>query len=254
MRSCLYEGKVTHSRLRPFRHSFAYRVYYALLDIDEVTSLGARLLSVGRTNLYSFHPSDHGFDTIAEIRSWISGVLAEVGVEQHGVRISLLTFPRVVGYTFNPLSVWYCHDSDDRLRVVLYEVLNTFGDRHVYAVEIRDRHDLNHSFPKRLHVSPFNDMRQTYHFSITDPGTHLSIGIDQRDIDGTMFRAGMRLNRLELTDRNLLRLFITHPLITGSVIVGIHWQALRIWLKGGRYHRRPEPASRTVTIETRVES
>ena len=252
--SWLYRGTVTHTRLKPFRHGFTYRVYYTLLDIDELTTLHLRLFSIGGFNLYSFHPSDHGVRTAGEIRPWVEETLANAGIHLDGGPIRLLAFPRVLGYVFNPLSVWYCYDTDSQLRAVLHEVRNTFGDRHVYVVPIRDERDMRHSFPKRLHVSPFNDMDQTYHFSITDPGAHLSIGIEQRDADGTMFRAGMRLHRLPLTDLNLFRLFVTRPLVTGKVIVGIHWQALRLWLKGARYHRRPEPTAPTVTIESSVSS
>ncbi|MFZ0493049.1 MAG: DUF1365 domain-containing protein [Acidimicrobiia bacterium] len=252
--SYLYRGTIAHTRLKPFRHGFRYRVYYTLLDIDELATLDLRLFSVGGFSLYSFHPSGHGVRTPGEIRPWVEGILADAGIHLDGGSIKLLAFPRVLGYVFNPLSVWYCYDIDSELRAVLYEVRNTFGDRHVYAVPIRDNNDLRHSFAKRLHVSPFNDMDQTYQFSITDPAAYLSIGIEQRDAEGTMFRAGLRLERLPLTDLNLLRVFVTHPLVTGKVILGIHWQALRLWLKGARYHRRPEPTAPTVTIETSVSS
>lgn len=254
--SSLYRGTVTHTRLRPFRHSFRYRVYYTLLDIDELPTLDhdLRLFSLGRFNLASFHPSDHGVRSAAEVRPWVEGILADAGVHLDGGSIKLLAFPRILGYVFNPLSVWYCYDADSELRAILYEVRNTFGDRHVYAVPISDGRDLKHSFAKRLHVSPFNDMDQTYRFTITDPGAYLSIGIEQRDADGTMFRAGMRFARLPLTDWNLLRMFVMHPLVTGKVIAGIHWQALRLWLRGARYHRRPEPTAPTVTIEASVSS
>jgi hypothetical protein len=254
MNSCLYKGTITHSRLRPFRHSFRYKAYYALFDIDELDQLDKelRLFSLERFNLYSFHGSDHGIDAATGIRQWAEEILSEAGVLLNGGPIRLLAFPRVLGYEFNPLSIWYCYDSDSVLRAVLHEVRNTFGDRHVYVVPIGARSDLRHSFSKRLHVSPFNNMEQTYHFAMTEPGSHLSIGIDQHDTNGTMFRAGMRLARLPMTDMNLLRLFAAHPMVTGRVIVGIHWQALRLWLKGARYHLRPEPTAPGVTIEAGV--
>lgn len=254
MNSSLYRGTVTHSRLKPFGHSFRYGIYYAMFDIDELPTLDKSLLlfSLERFNLYSFRPSDHGLRNVQDIRPWVEELLAEAGVPLRDGPIELLTLPRVLGYEFNPLSIWYCYDTAAVLQAVLYEVRNTFGDRHVYVVRTEGEKDLRHSFPKRLHVSPFNDMEQTYHFAITKPGAHLSIGIDQHDADGTMFRAGMRLKRLPMTDRNLIRMFAAHPFVTGSVIAGIHWQALRLWLKGARYHRRPEPAVPPVTIEAGV--
>jgi DUF1365 family protein len=248
--SCLYEGRVRHTRLEPLRHRFEYGVYYMLLDIDELERASAHLelFSLGRFNLYSFYPSDHGLQTVAEIRPWLEGVLAQAGVRLEGGSIKLLALPRIIGYVFNPLSVWYCYDEHSRLRAVIHEVRNTFGDRHIYVVPILERSDLEHSFGKRMHVSPFNDMEQTYHFTISEPGERLSIAIAQSDAAGTMFRAGLQLTRRPLTDRNLLRMFVAHPLLTGRVIFGIHWQALRLWLKGARYRKRPEPAASKVTV------
>jgi DUF1365 family protein len=248
--SCLYQGRVRHTRLEPFRHRFEYGLYYMLLDIDELERLSAQLglFSLGHFNLYSFHASDHGLQTVAEIRPWVEGVLTQAGVRLEGGSIKLLALPRILGYVFNPLSVWYCYDEHSRMRAVIHEVRNTFGDRHIYVVPILERADLEHSFEKRMHVSPFNDMEQTYHFTINEPGERLAIAIEQSDAAGAMFRAGLQLTRIPLTDRNLLRMFVAHPLLTWHVIVGIHWQAFRLWLKGARYRKRPEPGPSKVTV------
>lgn len=248
--SALYEGRVRHTRLEPFHHDFEYSVYYGLFDLDELANLDAelRLLSVGRFNLFGFDPRDHGPADGSDLRKWAEHILARADIRLDGGRIELLAFPRVLGHVFDPISIWYCYDADGELRAVLHEVRNTFGDRHVYAVPINGDRDLKHSFGKDLHVSPFNDMDQTYSFTITRPGKRLAVAIDQWDGNGHMFRAGMGLTRVPLTDRNLLRMFLTHPLVTIKVVVGIHWQALRIWLKGGRYHRRPEPSVDNITI------
>ena len=249
-RSALYRGRVRHTRLRPFHHDFEYNVYYAMFDLDELEALasGLRLFSIGRFNLYGFDPADHGVERVEDLRPWVESTLAGAGVELDGGRVSLLTFPRVLGYVFNPISVWYCFGPDDELRAVIHEVRNTFGGRHVYVVPIRDPADLRHDVEKRLYVSPFNSMDHTYHFRMNRPGNHLALAIEQTDRNGKLFRAGLRLKKLPINDSNLLKLFLAHPLVTLHVIVGIHWQALRLWLKGASYQKRPEPSLPDVTI------
>lgn len=248
-RSALYQGRVRHTRLRPVRHDFEYRVFYMLYDIDELDVLDRdlSLFSVGRRNLFSFDRSDHGSGDETSLRHWVERVLASAGVDLDGGAIRLLAHPRILGYVFNPLSVWYCHGPQGELRAVIHEVHNTFGDRHAYVVPIVDdarRHD----FDKEMHVSPFNDMDQAYAFAINDPGERALISIEVRDSEGPVLRAGMRLRRLELTDVNSVRLFLTHPLMTLKVITAIHWEALKLWLKGAKFHPRPEPSADSVTV------
>ncbi len=250
LRSALYQGRVRHTRLQPVHHDFEYRVYYGLFDIDELDYLdrALKLLSIGRRNLASFYPQDHGAADGSSLRAWAEVVIAEAGVDIDGGRIELLAFPRILGYAFNPLSVWYCYGSDGDLKGVLHEVRNTFGDRHVYVVPISGQKPYRHSFVKEMYVSPFNPMEQTYHFVVSPPGKRLQVAIEQTDQDGKVFRAGMRLSRIPLTDQNLLKVFFTHPLVTLKVIGGIHWQALRLWLKGATYRKRPQPPVDSITI------
>jgi uncharacterized protein len=246
--SALYRGTVRHTRTRPVQHQLRYRVYYGLFDIDELDRLDSelRLFSVGRFNLFGFDRADHGPDDGTSLREWAEARLGESGVDVGGGRIMLLAHPRVLGHVFNPISVWYCHDVEGRLRGVIHEVRNTFGDKHCYVVPITGN-DLGHEFPKRMHVSPFNDMGSSYRFSMTVPGERLALGIDQRDEEGTFLRAGLSLTRVPMSDRNLLRLFLSHPLLTLKVVGGIHWEALRLWLKGARYHPHPPPPLDSVT-------
>jgi DUF1365 family protein len=251
MNSALYRGTVTHTRLEPFGHRFRYRVYYGLFDLDELPDLdrSLRWFSVGRFNLFGFDPRDHGPADGGPLRPWAEALLAEAGIDLEGGRIEVLAYPRVLGHVFDPISLWYCHGPEGDLRGVLHEVRNTFGHRHTYVVPIRDASDLRHSTSKMLHVSPFNDMDQTYDFTVTPPGRRLALSIVQsRAEDGVFFRAGLRLARLPMNDRTLVRLFLTHPLLTLKVIGSIHWQAFRIWVKGGRYHRVPQPPSNHHTI------
>jgi len=249
LRSRLYEGKVRHTRLRPFHHSFTYRVFYGLFDIDELDRLdrSLRWFSVGRFNLLSFDPGVHGAADGTPLRPWVETTLRDAGVELDGGRVLLLSFPRILGYVFNPISIWYCHGPEDDLRAVIYEVRNTFGDRHSYVVAVPEN-GLTHQFAKQLHVSPFNGMDESYRFTITPPASHLSVSIEQRDRDGSVSRAGMSLTERPFGDGTVVSLFLTHPLLTLKVIGAIHWQALLLRLKGATFHPRPEPGSHNISI------
>ena len=247
--SALYAGEVRHTRVVPFRHTFKYRVFYGLFDIDHLVDLDwdLRWFSVGRFNLFGFDPDVHGPGDGRPLRPWVEACLREAGVDLRGGPIFLLTFPRVLGYVFNPISVWYCFDDDGLLAAVIHEVRNTFGDRHSYVVPIGED-GLKHSFDKRLHVSPFNGMEESYRFAVSPPGERITLSIDQYDANGRVLRAGMSLSRMPFTDRNIWRLFWTHPLLTLKVIAAIHWQALRLKLKGATFHHRPRPDSNPITI------
>jgi len=248
MRSRLYVGRVRHTRLRPRRHDFTYRVFYLMLDLDqlELADRRHRWFSVDRFNLFSFHRTDHGPEDATSLREWAEEQLAEAGVDLGGGRIELLAFPRVLGYVFNPISIWYCYDRDGSLAAVMHEVRNTFGEKRTYVVPVGG--DLSHRFPKELHVSPFMDMDQTYSFAITVPRDRFSVGIRQYDADGEIFRAGLSGTVRPIGDGALLRVFVTHPLMTLKAIGAIHWHAVRLWLKGVRYRRRPRAPRRAVSI------
>lgn len=247
-RSRLYAGRVSHTRLRPFRHQFEYRVFYGMFDIDELSALDAELRWFGhnRRRLFGFYDRDHGPRDGSNLRNWINRVLADAGVDG-SERIELLCYPRVLGYVFNPLSIWYCYDGNDRLVAVVHEVKNTFGEQHAYVVPLTED-NLSHEFEKELHVSPFLDMHSTYRFSLNLPGDHISVGIRQHDPQGELFRAGMRGTRVEMTDANLLKLFTTHPLVTLKTIAAIHFEAIRLWRKGARYHRRPPAPREAISV------
>ncbi len=249
MRSALYRGRISHTRLRPAKHRFEYRVFYGLFDLDELPDLArrSRWFSLNRFNVFSLRSSDHGPDDGSSLRVWADARLAEADIDLQGGRIELLAFPRVLGYVFNPIAVWYCYGPDDELRAVLHEVRNTFGDKHTYVVPVEGA-DLRHEFAKELHVSPFMDMDSIYQFAVTLPGDRVSIGIKQRDTTGPLFRASLRASRLAFTDRNLLVLFFTHPLVTLKATTAIHWEALRLWRKRVPFHRRPDPKPRSVSV------
>lgn len=255
--SALYVGAVMHQRLRPLRHRLGYRMFSMLLDLDELPELaaGLRLFSLDRFNLFGFYARDHGDGSATPLRAQLDARLAAAGLPTGGA-IRLLTMPRLLGHGFNPLSVWFCHAPDGRLQAIVYEVNNTFGERHSYlipAVEATGA-PIVQRCDKRLFVSPFIGMDCHYRFRIEPPGAALSIGVAVHDAEGLLLNARLDARRRPLTDAALLRVFFAHPLQTLMVVAGIHWEALRLWLKGARLRPRPPAPTDPVTIVRSTES
>lgn len=254
--SCLYFGQVRHARLRPIRHRFAYRVFSMLIDLDDLPRMqrGLRLFAHNRANLFSFHDRDHGPRDGGPLRPWIEEKLGDAGIDIAGGPIRIHCFPRVLGYVFNPLSVWFCYHRTGGLRAVLYEVRNTFGEAHSYLFPVdTDRapdSPVRQSCDKRFYVSPFIGMEARYHFRLREPSDRLDLVIRQDVAEGENFIASHTGRRRPMTDAGLMRAFLTHPLVTLKVIAGIHWEALRLWRKRAPYHRRPAPPREAVTIVT----
>lgn len=250
--SALYCGTVVHRRFRPRGHRLAYRVFYLLLDLDELPLLGRRLrlFSHNRLGLMSFHDRDHGTGDGSALRGHVERQLVAAGIAPDGGAIRLLCLPRILGYAFNPLSVYFCHRRDGGLAAILYEVNNTFRERHTYVMPIADGRALpiRQRCAKRFHVSPFLGMAMTYDFEIAPPGDGVAIAIGEADGEGALLQAAFAGRRLSLSDRNLLRVFLRYPLLTLKVIGAIHWEALKLWLKGVPLTRRPAPQMPPVTI------
>ena len=256
--SALYVGRVTHHRLRPRRHSLAYRAYWMLLDLDEAETLGRRLklFSHNRLNLFAFHDRDHASGESRPLREVVERHLAASGICLDGGAIRLLAMPRLLGYVFNPLSVYFCHRKDGSLIALLYEVSNTFGERHSYLIAApeADGGAVHQHCAKRFYVSPFLGMDMRYDFSVVEPDATVRVVIRGSDPSGDIIVASLLGKRMALTDGNLLRLVFTHPLMTLKVTLGIHWEALRLWLKGVRLQPRPTAPAKTVTVTTTPDS
>ena len=234
MRSALYRGLVAHSRLRPKRHSLSYKVFCLLLDLDELETLGGRLpiLGIERGGVFSFRQADHG-DGRSPLKAWAAERLVEAGIGYDGGRIELLCYPRVLGFVFNPLSVYFCHGQDGRLAGILYEVHNTHGERHTYALPAGgDERMVRHAAKKQFFVSPFMPMDCTYRFRIRAPAERVGISILEDDSEGLLLTASFAGRREELSNRALWRAFLGYPLMTLKVVVGIHWEALKLLAKG----------------------
>lgn len=250
--SALFPGHVTHARFKPKTHKLAYRIYSLLLDLDELEVLDRKLrfFSVDRFNLFSFHRRDRGDGSAIGLRRQIETAMAAAGIAVDGGPIRLLTMPRMLGWAFNPLSVFFCYGRDMSLKAILWEVDNTFGQRHSYLipVEIGEETEIVQRCDKAFYVSPFMDMDLHYVFRVVPPGDKLKIVIETSDNDGMVLTARHLARRVELTDRALLKAFITIPFLTLKVILGIHWEALKIWLKGVRLKKRPLPPAEPVSF------
>jgi len=245
--SALYSTRVTHTRTRPRHHALAYRLPYVLVDLD--APAGARLFSCNHFNLFSLYERDHG-DGHTPLRAWVAAQLATAGLAEAAAHITLLTLPRFLGLGFNPLSLFFCHNAAGALRAVLYEVNNTFGQRHSYVCPVPPgaAPPLRHAAEKCFYVSPFMDMALRYRFTLTPPGEAVGLHIAVDDADGTVLRATLAGTRQPLTDATLLRAALLHPLLGVKVLAAITWEALRIYLKGIRPRPRPPAPAMPVTV------
>lgn len=248
MRSAIYAGVVAHARLRPKRHRLRYRVFSLLLDLDEVAGLGRRLRLFGhnRAAVFGFRDDDHGAGA-GELRGWVLQQLAAAGVAPAAPRIEMLCYPRIFGYVFNPLTVYFCHDGGT-LAAILYEVHNTFGERRTYAIRVAAGTDaIEQACAKELYVSPFVPMDCLYRFRIVPPGERVLVAIDEADADGLLLTASFAGSRQPLTDAGLLKALFAYPLMTLKVTAAIHWEAMRLWAKGVPPVRRQAAAARVAT-------
>lgn len=234
MNSALYRGEVTHRRLRPREHRLRYRVFWLLLDLAELDAIDRRmrLLSRNRFNLLSFHDRDHGDGSGRPLRDQVTALLHREGVDIDGGAVRLLTMPRVLGYVFNPISLYYCHGPDGRLAAVIYEVTSTFGERHAYVLPTTDGDVIRQGARKALHVSPFMGMDMRYAFRGHAPAEGMDLTIDGSDSEGLLIVAAMRGRRRALTDDAILKAALSTPFLTLKVVAAIHWEALKLWLKG----------------------
>lgn len=238
LQSAIYRGEVVHERRRPKRHRLRYDVFSLLLDLDELQSLDQRfrLFGYNRWAPLAFYDRDHGPTTGEALRPWVEARLKEAGLAPDGGPIWLLCYPRVFGYVFNPLSVFFCYRQDGTLAAILYEVCNTHKERHTYVIPVGSRQGavIRQSCAKALYVSPFIGMEADYHFRIVAPADSVNIVIRQEDAEGLLLAASFRGARVALTGRSLARSLAAFPLLTVKIIGAIHWEAVKMWIKGFR--------------------
>lgn len=243
----LYIGDVMHARMKPVAHRFTYRVFSMLLDTDRLDEAGAQspFFSIGKFNLVSFNPADHGPRDGSSLGDYARDILAKAGVDTAGARVMILAYPRILGYSFNPLTTFFVYGRDHALLGVLYEVRNTFGEWHTYVAPVKPGEltsaGLRQERDKIFYVSPFNGLAMRYLFRLKPPSESLTLRILETDEEGPILAATFAGTRADLTTRTLLGTCLSLPLMTLKVILGIHWEALRLYIKGMRLVPRPKP-------------
>jgi DUF1365 family protein len=223
-----------HRRLKPRHHRFQYRVFAMLLELEELPALRLKLFKHNRFALFSFLDKDHGDGRNLNI--WLDDLLAQHGIVAKGPR-RVLCYPRILGYVFNPLSVWFCDDADGRLAAIVYEVHNTYDERHAYVLPVGENMELvRHGCRKDFYVSPFLSRDCRYDFRIRPPTENVAIVIQEEEAGAPVLSASFAGARRTLTDGLLAKMLLRYPLMTLKVVAAIHFEAVRLMLKGMRRH------------------
>jgi uncharacterized protein len=230
----LMVGSVMHERLRPTPHRFVYPLFCVRLNLARLSTLNRWWFGINRWSALGLSTRDYGACDGSDLEQWMRQRLADADIPAYG-EIWLQTMPRVFGYAFNPVSFWFCHDRDGQLRALLAEVRNTFGDRHSYLLTADDGgpigSDTRLQCRKTLHVSPFCKVEGRYEFRVRQHDAHASVAIDYFDAEGLLIRTAIGAKMAPLTGQRALHALVRQPLLTVSVVVRIHWQALRLLFK-----------------------
>jgi DUF1365 family protein len=259
----LGHGQVRHVRLRPARHAFDYSAYFLMLPMRHLQALARSdskndksnqtVLPINRAGLLSFFDTDHGDGRQPEnggALTWIEELLESENIHDAKGEIWLQTFPRVLGYTFKPVSFWYCHRSDNTLAAILAEVHNTFGERHCYLLPEPKFGHTEHA-NKIFHVSPFCDVKGQYEFrfmrTFQADADRVVARVDHGDDNGPLIQTSISGVLLPATREEIRRTFWRYPLFTFAVMLRIHWQALLLWLKRVPFLTKPEPPAQLVS-------
>jgi DUF1365 family protein len=244
-------SRVMHKRLRPRSHLFTYGVFYLYFPLSQTAQLRHPFLSVDHWNLLSFYNRDHGARNGSSLETWIRGILADHALAEADGEIVLVTMPRVLGYVFNPVSFWLCMDQVGQLRAVLSEVRNTFGEHHSYLSCHADHRPIQADdwlqSLKLFHVSPFLDVAGTYRFRFAVAQEKIAIHINLFDDNGLLLATSVTGHTQPITRARTVGMILNYPLMTIKIIALIHFEALRLWIKGMRYHSKPLPPSQEIT-------
>ena len=245
MRTRIVFGHVVHRRLRPVRHAFAYPVFFLRVPLSQLDRLSCRWLSVDRWNLFSLARRDFGPRDGSDLERWARAMLGAHGLGAADGEIVLQAFPRMLGYVFNPITTWHCHDRAGLLRAVICEVSNTFGERHNYVVAHADARPIEAgdwlTAKKALHVSPFCEVVGHYRFRFSGGEESPVARIDYHDAEGSLLVTALRGKSETLTNARLLHAFFAYPWMTLAVTARIHWQAMRLWARNVPWFSKPDP-------------
>jgi len=250
--SCIYNGKVIHKRFKPKEHYFKYSVFSFLIDLSELKKIDQEIsfFSLNKFNLISFYEKDHGERDGSSLKEWVKKNLEQNRIETVNIKIKLLCYPRIFGYVFNPLSIFFVYNHNDKLISILYEVKNTFNEQHTYVFRVDDENKLiQNNCSKKFHVSPFIEMNCKYFFRILSPDEKLSVIIDQYDQEGKILFASQDGKRAELNSNQLFKSYLKHHLMTIKIISAIHFEAFKLWMKGIKIIKKKIKIRNNITVE-----
>ena len=250
MNSCIYNGEVNHTRFKPVKHFLNYKTFSLLIDLDEIEQLdkSISIFSHNKFNIFSFYNKDHGDRDGSCLKKWVISNLKKYKIEGNISKIKILCYPRIFGYVFNPLSIFYCYENE-KLKSIFYEVKNTFNEQHTYIFKIKDGEEIKQKCKKKFYVSPFMDMETFYNFKLINPNQRLSVMIKQTDAEGTVLTATQTGDKKEFNFKQLLINFFRYPLMTLKIISSIHFEALLLWKKGAIYRRRDKKVFNNLSYE-----
>ena len=239
MNSCIYNGEVTHTRFKPVKHFLKYKTFSILVDLDEINQLDKSIVifSHNKFNIFSFYDKDHGDRDGGNLKEWVILNMKKFNIKENITNIKVLCYPRIFGYVFNPLSIFYCYERD-KLIAIFYEVKNTFNEQHTYIFKIKNNDEIIQKCKKKFYVSPFMDMETYYNFKLKNPNDKLSVFIKQTDAEGTILTATQTGEKKEFNFKQLAINFLKYPLMTIKIIGSIHYEALLLWKKGAIYRKR----------------
>ena len=250
--SSIYNGHVIHKRFWPKKHFFKYKVFSLLIDLSELYQLEKELtlFSYNKFNVLSFYDIDHGPRDGSSLIDWVKENMTKNNINTDGITIKLLCYPRIWGYVFNPLSVFFVYDKNSNLVSILYEVKNTFNEQHTYIFKLQKTEKLiEHSCRKKFHVSPFIEMNCTYYFKIAKPGEKISVYIDQYDNENKLLVALQEGIKVNLNNKNLIKVIFSQPMMSFKIILAIHFEAFKLWIKGIRFVKKKFKIKNNITAE-----
>ena len=252
METCIYKGIVTHRRFKPKRHFFSYKTFSIFFDLDELRELQKKIsiFSFNKFNIFSFYNKDHGNRDGSNLKDWVIKNLKKYNINFKVSKIKLLCFPRIFGYVFNPLSIFYCYNENNELKAILYEVKNTFNEQHTYIFPVKENNKIiTQSCNKKFYVSPFIEMETAYNFRLAEPKDTLSIFIKQTDSNGMLLSACQIGKKEQISTKKLVQNFFKHPMMTIKIIMAIHFEALMLWKKGIKIVKKNSKTKNDLSIE-----
>ena len=250
MNSCIYNGIVKHTRFKPVKHFLKYNTFSFLIDLDEIKDLDQKnfIFSYNKFNIFSFYNKDHGDRDGKSLKDWVHDKLRRFKINSNINKVKLLCYPRIFGYVFNPLSIFYCYENNS-LRAIFYEVKNTFNEQHTYVFETNNSDRIEQSCKKKFYVSPFMDMNTYYDFKLINPGEQLFVSIKQTDKEGIILSAVQTGDKKKFNFKQLLTNLFKYPLMTIKIISAIHFEAFLLWKKGAIYRSRDKKIKNNLSFE-----